>query len=428
MKKSIILTVIALTLIAVFFHVFVFRFDANKNQIVVGTPAQVEASGFDPVAFGLPETAKEVVSQRTYKTATFILEDGKYAQTAYGDKKLVTQDRFGNIVPVSEKGEVIGREYVFDKLPDQARIMFNLDKPEYTFFKDGYWFKIAFRGNAKGFVVEDNVIQYTLGENAYLRWSVVGANVIKEIIIEREGELPDLSFALEHSSNLGLANSGGVLQLFNPKGELIFDTQEPFLTDMDREKLPTPVKIVEKNKRFYYEYKKEGLEFPYIIDPSAGANSPGTLADSNITGCTSSISWSNASNAASSDNSYAAVSAAFTESEVSTRCLLTTNFGFSIPGGSTIDGVLVEYERKCSGNSAFFHCTDGTIKLYSGGALVGSNKAYYTGNSSSYWPTSDAYYSYGGASDLWGASLDVSTVNNSGFGVASSPLVRDGAP
>ena len=145
---------------------------------------------------------------------------------------------------------------------------------------------------------------------------------------------------------------------------------------------------------------------------TAGPNSPGTLANDATAGTTP---WSNASNAASSNNVYATVLlAAFVESQY----LLATNFGFAIPSGATINGILVEVEGKSGLGGATY---DLEALIVRSGVIGADNKAVATG-----FGTSDAYVSYGGAADLWSLSWTDSIINASDFGFAFRVFTEDG--
>lgn len=96
----------------------------------------------------------------------------------------------------------------------------------------------------------------------------------------------------------------------------------------------------------------------------------------------------------------------------SSERLDASNFGFAIPDGSTVSGVLVEADKYSDNGSA----VDFRIQLLKAGVLVGSNKA----DTVTPWPVSDTdtYSAYGGSSDLWGAVWSENDIENSGFGVA----------
>lgn len=112
-----------------------------------------------------------------------------------------------------------------------------------------------------------------------------------------------------------------------------------------------------------------------------------------------------------SDNSYATC-VLFPSGQ--SHYLAATNFGFSIPGGSTIEGIVVEIEHKESGAAA---CRDNRVRIIKGGVTGSTDKA-----SGTEWPTSDGYGSYGASNDLWGETWTVADINSSGFGVAVSAL------
>lgn len=134
-----------------------------------------------------------------------------------------------------------------------------------------------------------------------------------------------------------------------------------------------------------------------------GPNSGGTFASDNTLGI---VAITNPTNALISDNSYATSVLLLGQT---TQLLKATNFGFSIPLDATILGVLVEVERSSTVLSAV---RDNSIRLVKAGTISGDEKA-----SATLWPTSDAYASYGSASDLWGLSLTPQNVNASDFGV-----------
>lgn len=119
----------------------------------------------------------------------------------------------------------------------------------------------------------------------------------------------------------------------------------------------------------------------------------------------------NPSFAASSNDGYATASLS---PSVQTHYLKATNFGFAIPVGAEIMGIVVEVERKASGASV---ARDNRVRIVKGGAIGTTDKA-----SASAWPTSDAYASYGSDSDLWGETWTRDDINASNFGVAISAL------
>ena len=140
-----------------------------------------------------------------------------------------------------------------------------------------------------------------------------------------------------------------------------------------------------------------------------GPNSPGTMADDASVGTEA---WVNPNNAKVSDNVYA--TAYFDEVSIS-HYLKATNFGFSIPTGATINGILVEIERRDLDERA----TDSSVKIIKADGSIGSENKADTVNR---WPFSDTYKAYGGATDLWSETWTPEDINDTDFGVVLSTI------
>lgn len=140
---------------------------------------------------------------------------------------------------------------------------------------------------------------------------------------------------------------------------------------------------------------------------TSGPNNGSTFSSDSTVGT---IAIANPSNASSSNNSYA--TAVLLLNQV-TNYLKVTNFGFSIPIHSTIDGILVEIERN---STVLNSITDNIVKLVlPSGIIDTTNKS-----SGAIWPNSDAYASFGSSSDNWGANLTPIDINDVNFGVVIS--------
>lgn len=128
--------------------------------------------------------------------------------------------------------------------------------------------------------------------------------------------------------------------------------------------------------------------------PSSGANG--------VTGV--GTSWTSPGNITADDGLDATCTAAGTGSEQ----LVASGFGFSIPTGATIVGVTlrVEASEHSGGTENLF------AQLRTSSGLIGTSKAAVLNG------TTKAIYTYGGTSDVWGATLTTTTVNDSSFGVA----------
>lgn len=148
--------------------------------------------------------------------------------------------------------------------------------------------------------------------------------------------------------------------------------------------------------------------------PSQGPNSPTAAANDTSAGTRA---WETPGNVFGSDNAYAQASAPSVTAL--TYYLKATGFGFTVPSGATINGIVVEIERRASGT-----VKDASVRLYKGGALAGADR----GDLETAWPTSDASRTYGGATDLWGTTWTPADVNSSTFGVGlqaqMSPLAQ----
>lgn len=140
--------------------------------------------------------------------------------------------------------------------------------------------------------------------------------------------------------------------------------------------------------------------------------SAGTVADDSGVGT---IAWSDPSNAKASDGSYA--TAEITDA-ATTHYLKATNFGFALPEGATVLGIIAGIQRKQQGGSV----RDARVHIIKGGSIEEvEDKAW-----PSIWPTADEYQFYGDASDLWGQTWTNSDINNSGFGIALAASKQTG--
>ena len=116
------------------------------------------------------------------------------------------------------------------------------------------------------------------------------------------------------------------------------------------------------------------ITYSGATSPSAGqagstgvtaATSPGTVSDDASVGT---VAWSNPMNATGSDTNYATVGLSSTYSHY----LEATNFGFAIPTGATINGILAEIKRFSTYNAT----KDNSVKIVKSNGSIGTiNKA-----------------------------------------------------
>ncbi|MEO1049133.1 MAG: hypothetical protein AAFX87_00815 [Bacteroidota bacterium] len=142
-----------------------------------------------------------------------------------------------------------------------------------------------------------------------------------------------------------------------------------------------------------------------IVD---GPTDPSNGTDNNVEGT---VSWVGTGTAGASDD-FKSTATATTLGELS-HFLVVSDLGFSIPAGVTICGITVEIEKSASG--LLQDVKDRAVNIVKGGVITGNNNAL-----PGIWPVSDAYFSYGGSSDLWGETWTVSDINASDFGVGIS--------
>lgn len=116
--------------------------------------------------------------------------------------------------------------------------------------------------------------------------------------------------------------------------------------------------------------------------------------------------WSNPSNAEADDGSYTTATLFGSDSSQQLRL---TNFGFSIPGGSSIDGLELSIEKSKTGSG---NIKDDSLSFRLSGGDVGSGFA-----DSGDWPGSDAVTTYGGSSSAFGYAWVTTDINDSGFGI-----------
>lgn len=105
-------------------------------------------------------------------------------------------------------------------------------------------------------------------------------------------------------------------------------------------------------------------------------------------------------------------------STATTRSLLLTGFGFSVPSNETVTNVAVNVTRAMSDPidsslSPSPGVLDETIRLLKAGVASGANVA----DVSTVWPTVQAQRAYSGTDPYWGTTVTWADANDPGFGV-----------
>lgn len=137
----------------------------------------------------------------------------------------------------------------------------------------------------------------------------------------------------------------------------------------------------------------------------AGPLGGNTFSNAPLAGSTQ--TWVNTGNVAASDNVYSTFGN-LTGVGDHTDYLVVTNFGFSIPPGSTINGIVVEVER----SDPNFRTADYSIRILKAGVIGATDRS----SGAAY--LSESYQTYGTAGDFWGETWTADDINDPGFGVA----------
>ncbi len=135
---------------------------------------------------------------------------------------------------------------------------------------------------------------------------------------------------------------------------------------------------------------------------SSGPNYPGTAATDY---------WNNPNNIKADDGLVTSPSIGGVE------YLLTTNYGFNIPSGAVINGIVVEIEANYYYNGGLGWSYLENLQLVKGGTQQGTNKAADAG-----WQDVNPYptffiKTFGSSTNLWGLSWTIADINASNFGL-----------
>ncbi len=141
--------------------------------------------------------------------------------------------------------------------------------------------------------------------------------------------------------------------------------------------------------------------FPTIVEQASAA--------------TPSIStWNDLGDATSIDQQGASV--VLMSNTTLSRVLFARGFGFSVPAGAQIEGVVVEITRQTSAD----HTVDATVRLAKKTAASTTSLGDDQSRSGP-WPVGPYYTAtYGSVASRWGASLSATTVNAASFAVKLS--------
>lgn len=133
---------------------------------------------------------------------------------------------------------------------------------------------------------------------------------------------------------------------------------------------------------------------------------PGTARATGNVNFGNNLNWANPNAIDNSDNTYARAKIGYGEV---TKYLHAHDFGFSIPAGATITGIVVTVERR---QDLISEISDNSVMLVKNGVRVGNDYAI----SNVVWPVLDLVQPYGSPLDLWGTTWTPADINDPDFG------------
>ncbi len=397
-------------------HMYLFSRIFFIGLLAVQIPLSAFAQSFEPhnpplspSTYDLTSDYREIPSLRTEKTVTFVRPDGQAVSIGDGHD-IFTHDENGDFVPIDESGYETARGIVFDRLPRDAIVTFDASSPGYTYQLGKHWLKLRYAGRAEAIFKAPNVVTYRLSDTAVLTFTVRGATVQKAITITGNVDPAVLQFSLTADPELSLRSSKDGMQLREKDGTVIFQTSAPILQDTTGKILNHPIEIVSLSSgNFGYHYDSSGLPATYVIDPNTTLNSPSTCADDASVG---SVVWSGASGCSGTAVTF----------ENSTHYFKATNFGFFVPQGSTITGIVAKVTRASNGGQT----GDVGPHLVKAGTIQGGSQTYgptdTLGSYNQFWGSGVGESTYGqeeglgSTNDLWSGTWTAADITNSGFG------------
>ena len=158
-----------------------------------------------------------------------------------------------------------------------------------------------------------------------------------------------------------------------------------------------------------------------VIGTSLGPNNGGTFTNIPLDlGGGGGYDWANLYNAQYSDDIYASTpTIPINIDPNNANYLQATNFGFSIPAGATIDGIQVDVERHFT-KTLTAGCQDASVRIVQDGTEAGTDLV--TDPPTTWSLNTDAYTTYGGATELWGLTWTVDQINSANFGFSIATI------
>ena len=146
---------------------------------------------------------------------------------------------------------------------------------------------------------------------------------------------------------------------------------------------------------------------------TAGPNAAGTGGTAGTCNGFTVACWTSPGNLTANDGVFASASVG---PGATSNQLQATNFGFTIPTGSTINGIQVDTENLATFNSGALSLL---IQMLKAGAAAGVAKS--VGSPTAY-PGTEAFVTVGNSTDLWNTTWTPADINSTGFGVQQQAL------
>jgi hypothetical protein len=130
------------------------------------------------------------------------------------------------------------------------------------------------------------------------------------------------------------------------------------------------------------------------------------------------VAWGSPGNVTANDATFSTALYSGTKT-ATTHYLYCDTFGFDIPYGAIINGIVAGIHCKSSASSVGDYCVDGVVKLIKADSSLSA-----TDNAlASHWDTVETDTPHGSSTDLWGETWTPANINSSAFGMVLSVLI-----
>ncbi len=180
-----------------------------------------------------------------------------------------------------------------------------------------------------------------------------------------------------------------------------------------------PAAPITPSSNTYYNLSGSGVPCPttfIILGSSPCTMPPGVFSVTRSpTLCTNvatigTAAWAGLANAMANDGVYSTATVA---RNVTTNYLQCTGYGFALPAGATVLGVVVNVKRHTSRSTV----RDAAMRMIKGGVIGATDRSTATN-----YNTTDVTEAHGTSSDLWGSTWTAADINATNFGAAFAAM------